>query len=218
METTGIAASFVDLALRHDWNRIKELSADEVQILFAIVSAAGFEPTKVVPGKLIGSYLDQDGSGNGKTYPINSVCPYKVIGRDGDDHYHATGWLDRVLYFVYFARRGADRQECIEAIQHEIERSVPLKPIQLTADGDFLREYPHSNGYLVDHTRDDHKFSCCVGVHDYCNSWMDHTRATKTHDAIVCRGCHLRVLFPKEIKTYGELRRVLASKFAQVPA
>ena len=37
-------------------------------------------------------------------------------------------------------------------------------------------------------------------------------------DVIVCRGCHLRVLFPKKIKTYGELRQVLASKFAQVPA
>ncbi|MEK9154758.1 MAG: hypothetical protein AAB596_01670 [Patescibacteria group bacterium] len=210
MKTTEIAASFVNLALKHDWSKVKELSADEVQILFATVFAAGFEPTKVVPGKLVGHYRDQDGSSTGETYPINGYCPYKVISRDGDDHYRASGWLNRALYF---ASRETDRQERIKAIQHEIERSVPLKPIQLTSDGDFLREYPPSGDYFVDHTRDDRELSSCVGIHDFCNCWIDRTRATKTHDAIVCRGCHLRVLFPKEIETYGELRQVLASKF-----
>ncbi|HBB37497.1 MAG TPA: hypothetical protein DCZ86_05905 [Candidatus Moranbacteria bacterium] len=216
MKTTEIAASFVDLALKHDWSKIKELSADEAQILFTTISAAGFEPTKVVPGKLVGHYRDQDGSSTGETYPINGYCPYKVINRDGDDHYHATGWLEGALSF---AMRGViNRQESIKVIQHEIERSVPLKPIQLTVDGDFLREYPSSRGYFVDHTRDDREFGSCVGIHDFCNSWMDFMRVTKTHNAIVCRGCHLRVLFPKEIKTYGELRQILASKIAQVPA
>ncbi len=215
MKTTEIATSFVDLALKNDWSKVKELSAGEVQILFATVFAAGFEPTKVVLGKLVGHYRDQDGSSTGETYPINSSCPYKVISRDGDDHYYATGWLE---YAWYFVKRGTDRQEQIKAIQHEIERSVPLKPIQLTAEGDLLREYPLSDGYFVDHTRDDRELSDCVGVHDFCNGWMDRTRATETHDAIVCDSCPLRVLFPKEIKTYGELRQVLASEFAQVPA
>ncbi|MFY9462176.1 MAG: hypothetical protein WAP51_03165 [Candidatus Sungiibacteriota bacterium] len=215
MKTTEIAASFVDLAIKHDWGKVKKLPADEVRILFATVFAAGFEPSKVVYGKLVGHYRDQDGSSTGETYSINSFCPYKVIGRDGDDDYHATGWLDCALYF---ARGGTDRRERIKAIQHEIERSVPLKPIQLTAEGDLLREYPPSGDYFVDHTRDNHELSSCVGVHDFCNSWMDRIRATKTHDAIVCRGCHLRVLFPKKIKTYGDLRQFLVSKFAQVSA
>jgi len=215
MKTSEIAALFVDLALKHDWGKVKELLDEEVQILFATVSAAGFNPTKVVPGKLVGHYRDQDGSSTGETYPINGYCPYKVISRDGDDHYHATGWLDRA---IYFARRGSDREERVKAIQHEIERSVPMKPIQLTAESDMLREYPPSGDYFVDHTRDGGALSTCVGVHDFCNCWMDRTRATKTHDAVVCRGCHLRVLFPKEIKTYGQLREHLESKFAQVPA
>src|SRR3989344_1709972 len=105
MKTTEIAAQFVGLALKHDWSKIKELPADEVQILFVTVSAAGFEPTKVVPGKLVGHYRDQDGSSTGETYPINSSCPYKVISRDGDGDYHATGWLDSALSL---ARRAAD--------------------------------------------------------------------------------------------------------------
>ena len=215
MKTTEIAALFVDLALKHDWSKIKELPADEVQILFATVSAAGFEPTKVVPGKLVGHYRDQDGSSTGETYPINSTCPYKVVSRKGDDHYFATRWLDCVLRR---ARIGIDRQQLIEAIRHEIERSVPLKPIQLSADGDFLREYPPSGDSFMDHTRDDRELGSCVGVHDYCNGWIDRTGATKMHNALVCRRCHLRVLFPKDIKTYGELRQALASKFTKVPA
>lgn len=215
MKTIETAASFVDLVLKHDWSKIKELSTDEVQILFATVSAAGFEPTKVIFGKLVGHYRDQDGSSTGEIYSINDICPYKVISRDGYDHYPATGWLNHAFSF---AKRGTDRQECIKAIQDEIERSVPLKPIQLTAEGDLLREYPPSGGYFVDHTRDNRKLHSCIGVHDFCNGFMDRTRATMTHDAIVCRSCHLRVLFPKEIETYGELREVFASKFVQVPA
>lgn len=212
METTDVAVAFVDLVLKYNWNEVEKLPADEVQILFATVSAAGFNPTKVVPGKLVGHYRDQDGSSTGETYPINSYCPYKVIDQDGDDHYHATGWLDGALSLVKGTRE-RNLQGQIEMIRHEIERSIPLEPIPLTGDGDFLREYPPSGGYFVDHTRDTNNLGSCVGVHEFCNSWMDRMRATRTHDAIVCRSCHLRVLFPKEIKTYGELRRFFASKF-----
>ena len=97
MKAIEIAVSFVDLALKHDWSKVKELTDDEVQILFTTVSAAGFEPTRVVSGKLVGHYRGQDGSSTGETYPINGYCPYKVIDRDGDDLYHATGWLDRAI-------------------------------------------------------------------------------------------------------------------------
>ncbi len=212
MNTTEIATAFVDLALKHDWNTVKELPACEVEILFAAVSAAGFEPEKVVPGKLFGNYRDQDGSSTGETYPINSSCPYRVINREGENHYHATEWLDSALRY---AQEKKDRQYLVEVIAREIERSVPLKPIQLTSDDDLLREYPPSGSYSVNHTRDDRDLGSCVGVHDYCNGWVDRRRATKTHDALVCRACHLRILFPKEIKIYGELRQYLSSKFVQ---
>ena len=114
---------------------------------------------------------------------------------------------------------GKDREELIKFVQAEIERSIPLEPIQLTPEGDFLLEYPPNltPGFLVDHTRDDHRLNSCVGVHKYCGSWMDRHGATATHDAISCRGCRLRVLFPKEVKTYGELRQTLAAKIGGTP-
>lgn len=218
MDTVSIASRFVDIALKYkQWSEVKELPDGEMQVLFEIVTAAGFEPKRIVLGKLRGNYLDQDGSRTGETYPINSLCPFKVVNQEGGDQYFVTGWLDCALRRVVFGGSRRNREQLIKAIQLEIERSIPLKPIQLTPEGDLLHEYPPSPHaffgleHFVDHTRDNHELSCCVGVHEYCNSWMDRVRATKTHDAIVCRGCHLRVLFPREIETYGELRQTLAT-------
>lgn len=224
MDMAGIASQFVDLVLKHKWSDVKELSAEEAQALFAIVSAAGFEPKEIVLGKLVGYYRDQDGK-TGETYLINGLCPFKVVSQENDDHYFATGWLDCALRYVVSAiRKEKNRDYLIEMVMAEIERSVPLQPIRLTPDGDLLCESPSTPlalncfEYFVEHTRDDCKLGCCgVSVHKYCNGWMDRTRATETHDAIVCRKCHLRVLFPKEIKTFGELRRVLAAQHAQFP-
>lgn len=225
-EMMDVATRFVDLALKYKrGDDVKMLPADEIQVLFETVSAAGFNPKKVMLGKLVGNYLDQDGSPTGETYPINSLCPFKVINQKGEEHYFATGWLDCALRRVVYdsMRQAVDREKLIGAMTEEIKRSVPLTPIQLTPEGDMLREYPPNTvlfglEYFVDHTRDDRKLSCCVGVHEYCNSWMDRMQATETHDAIVCRGCHLRVLFPKEVETYGDLRKALAAKRAQTPA
>ncbi len=111
--------------------------------------------------------------------------------------------------------RNESREKLVGAIALEIERSVPLEPVQLTSEGDLLGEYPpgllgFGYEYFVNHTRDDHSLNTCVGVHLHCDSWMDRRRTTATHDAIICKVCRLRVLFPKEIKTYGELRKFLA--------
>ncbi|OQA04476.1 MAG: hypothetical protein BWY68_00286 [bacterium ADurb.Bin400] len=220
-----VATMFVDLVLRHKlWDKVGTLPEDEVRILFDVVAAAGFNPTRVVPGVLVGHYRDQDGSSTGRTYPINSLCPYKVVGKDSD-HYFATGWLDCALRRVYYGmvRQHESPKKLIEVMNEEIERSVPLEPVRLTPEGDLLREYPPSTlgfglEYFVRHTRDENNLDTCVGVHEFCSSWMDRRRATETHDAIVCRGCYLRVLFPREVKTYGELRQALASQWVQVPA
>lgn len=210
-----IATQFVELANKYDrWGEIEKLNPDEMRVLFEIVSAAGFEPEEIILDKLVGYYLDQDGSKSGETYPINGYCPFKVVSESGDN-YPATGWLDQILSHT---QRGESHKQIIEKVCLEIERSIPLQPIQLTSEGDLLLEYPPmvDNDYFVDHTHDDKELSCCVGVHKYCKGWIDRNRATKTHDALVCRICHLRVLFPKETETYGALRKALAPKHAQV--
>lgn len=212
METTALVASFVDLFARHSLREMGQLTKDEVQVLLGLVTAAGFSPGSIVLGNLEGSFLDDDGSRTGETFPINHLSPFKVVDKDGRDRFFATGWLDCAFRLVALERGG--REEQISALTREVERSVPLTPIQLTSQGDFLQEYPPQVQFLglshfVPHTRDDNTLSSCVGVHTYCGGWMDRNRATATHDAIVCRSCHLRVLFPKTVKTYGELRQAL---------
>lgn len=216
---TEIATRFVDLAQKYGygWSNATNLPDDEIKTLLDTVNAAGFESSKVTLGKLQGSYRDEDGP-TGEKYDINTLCPYKV-----DDNYHATGWLNCILRLVVNGRggfRAEGREESIEFVAKEIARSIPMAPIQLTSDGDILKEYPSPiySSYLVDHTTDEKELGCCVGVHAYCNSWMDRCGATKTHSAIVCRGCHLRVLFPNTVKTYGELRQALSAQLAKATA
>jgi len=49
-------------------------------------------------------------------------------------------------------------------------------------------------------------------VHGFCQGWMDRHQTTEEHNCIICRSCYLRVVFPKEIATYGELREYLRKK------
>lgn len=225
MKIMDIASNFVNLILKHkSWNHA-ELSTNEMEIIFAVVAAAGFDPREIKEGKLTGKYLDQDGSSTGETYPINSFCPFRVVCQDGGDNYFATGWLDCAFRRVAYgsSRNNENPEELIQEIIKEVERSVPLEPIQLTREGEMLLEYPPSSHhlagfqYFVDHTRDDYQLSSCVGVHAYCSGWLDRMQATQSHDAIVCRRCHLRVLFPKEVVSYGDLRQSLIITQTHVP-
>lgn len=219
-EIREVATRFVDLALKYGrrWFEMKTLPAEEVEILFDVVSAAGFKPEGVVLGMLRGNHRDEDGSKTGETFPVNELCSYKVVNKTREkyeDDYSATRWLDDALRRVVLGFRWTeqeDRETLIKVMIQGIERSVPLEPIQITAEGDVLLEYPpgtHGFG-SDDHTRDDHKLDGTVGVHKYCNGWMDRKRATETRDVIMCRLCNLRVYFSREVKTYGELRKALA--------
>lgn len=212
-EPVDIVAKFVDLVLSKNWKEINELSEEETETILRVLSDAGFEVDTLVYGNLKGYYRDQDGSAL-DSYPINTLCPFIVKDQERKRSYSATQWLDCILQKIVTVERNRTNRDTIrKLIQKEIERSVPMKPIQLTAEGDFLCEYP-PNGCLAEHTRDNDKLPSCVGVHKICNGWVDRRRTTETHDVLVCRQCHLRVLIPKEIQTYGELRRTLGNFLA----
>jgi hypothetical protein len=50
------------------------------------------------------------------------------------------------------------------------------------------------------------ELSTCVGLHLYCDGYMDVKRVAEHWSAICCRSCHLRVVVPLTIKTIGQLR------------
>ena len=217
----SVASRFVGLVLKHknDWANITELPGDEMQILLDTVSAAGFKPKVLVYKKLVGKYRDQDGY-TGETYPINRLCPIKVVNKDNSDNYLATGWLDCVLCQVMFGanQMNENLDELVKTVTFEIERSIPLLPIKLTHENDFLQEpnppLGHSHlEYLVDHTKDeDSLYRSYIGLHSVCGNSLERRPGSETHSVIICNSCFLRIPFPKEIATYGELRNYLETK------
>lgn len=220
IDVHDVAARFTALIQRfphRQWPEITDLPITALNLMTVTVQQAGFEASAVVPGKLRGHYLEQDGGRTGETYGINGWCAFKVLDPDGRDHFAATAWLDQMVCFIIQGGRAQlEGEALVEAVVREIERSRPLPPIQLTAEGDILCEYPPQGTGLVDHQRDNHQFSVCV--HGICRGWMDRQKATPTLDALVCRSCHCSFRFPRELKTYGELRQYLSEKLGLVPS
>ncbi|OGC36591.1 hypothetical protein A2311_00240 [candidate division WOR-1 bacterium RIFOXYB2_FULL_48_7] len=129
---TDIAAKFVNLVMKKHRN-LENLSPEGVESLFETVTAAGFAPKEVVPGKLSGDYLDQDGRKTGETYPINGFFPFKVIGEDGEDDYRATEWLNRLFGNAYLTGEltTEDAGLIIKMVAEEIEQRKPILGIIL---------------------------------------------------------------------------------------
>lgn len=221
MNVGDVATEFVRLVMKYshfncDWEDNKSLPENEREILFNIVKAAGFKSNKVVPGKLERRYQNDDGSTPGVICLINSVCPFKVVGESGD-HEFATGWLDCAVSRVVngSVKLKEDEKKLIAVIIKEIKRSVPLEPICLTIELDYLCEQPPnpkkwSYGFFVDHTKDNDTLRLCVGIHKRCNGLMDRKQSSDMCDVLLCRECCLRVPFPSNVKTYDELRKVFS--------
>lgn len=87
-----------------------------------------------------------------------------------------------------------------------------MKPIKLNGYGETLQEYPKGDlrrdpAPHQDLPADEAKeLSTCVGIHAVCHSWVDFKEISETHNALLCRGCSLRFVFPNTVKTFGDLR------------
>lgn len=209
-----LAAWFVEFAKRHAKRDESTAFADEVlKKMFDLVEAAGFEARAVtVEALMVPVYDWQDRDYVGKR-PLNDACPFAVVDEEGGHHEVATSWLNQLWKLAnpieFYHKK--DSTVLVEEVQREIVRSVPLKPIPIGPDGEFLLEYPPAYpGFFTDHTNDEKVASGCVGVHKYCNGCVNRKCISKKFDAIVCRECGLRTPFPREVKTYGDLRAAMA--------
>lgn len=54
--------------------------------------------------------------------------------------------------------------------------------------------------------------SGCFAIHWICNGFVDIKEVSETHNMILCRKCHLRIVIPNTIKTYGELKKYFSGK------
>ena len=185
-----------------------EKVADEAKerILTAVLTAAGFKVVAVATGIEKGYNRDQDGSAL-DSYTANPLSGIVVKEKRSDSN-RATHWLEAFWRETRRLTETTDLNDdaIVDKLLLEIERSVPLEPILLTEYGESLREYP-PNGAFGNHARDDHEIGITAGIHDICDCWVDKKKVSETHNMLHCRGCGLRVVFPKKIKTYGALRQ-----------
>jgi len=75
-----------------------------------------------------------------------------------------------------------------------------LQKIVLTENRESIRAYPGV-------TDADVELSLCIGIHNVCNGWVDISKVSESHQAIVCRKCYLRVVVPFWVKNYSDLYR-----------
>lgn len=213
-----VAARFVDFVIKHAdrWEHGVRLDLPELLGITALLVNAGFAHKKIVEGKLV----YHPGRSKQKVLhsnPVNQLCPFYVVRTDNKPDYFATGWLDCAFRKVLYGHRwkGEERDELVRVILSEVHRSTPFRPITLPNDGGELHEFPptpHCVGlrYFVEHTRDRHQASGCVGIHVPCGGYIHRYAATNTQDILGCQKCSNRAYIPKTARTYGDIREAFS--------
>lgn len=205
-----IVQRFVDFAEGYVHSDGRVLKSDEKQTMLDILTEAGFAPTDLIPGVLTGHYRDEDCRMTGQTFSYNSQCPFRMTGDDSADEIEATKWLNHVFVIAANKERSArTKAERVNVIVAAVERSIPLEPIKLTSDGDFLVEHNYRPG-LKDHCTDENGLPSVIGYHKECGGRMKFLPTRPNCYVAVCESCFLRIEYPTTCQTYGDLRAALA--------
>lgn len=79
-----------------------------------------------------------------------------------------------------------------------------LKPIMLTKHGEMLNPHPSNEQNFDMFIAKRYRFY--IGFHAVCGGCVDIMPVAEKFNAIICRNCKLRVVIPKKVKTWEELR------------
>lgn len=89
-----------------------------------------------------------------------------------------------------------------------------MEPIVLNKTGDRLLPYSGTDlagttwqTILFASSRDDRHGKDLIGTHECCNGTMRLKKSSKTHNALLCENCGLRIVLPCKIETYANLRQ-----------
>ena len=211
-----VVENFVNLVLYGRNPFIPDLfSEEDAPIIEKVVELAGYEVKRLELGKLVHQYRSE---GNNHSFIVNKSCPFIVVNQEGINDPIATARLDSIFSLATALRVSEnDRVEKEMLLLKELKQMLPIQPIHLTADGDILMDQPSPIVLLSDRfefpvyvIQDEDEISSSVaGIHKYCGGIIECMQVTEKHKALVCRKCHLRILTPKEINTYGELREYM---------
>ena len=78
-----------------------------------------------------------------------------------------------------------------------------IEPIVLTGFGETMVK--------INYTKEEAKLTSgrYIGIHDICRGFLDICGISRTHKAIFCRACHLRIVVPVSVVTIKDLRDYL---------
>ncbi len=126
IETFGAALKFVNLVLKYlYWSHAAHnLPEEETLVILTLLRAAGFNTERVLPGGLPARGSKK---GSGDVKHVNSNCPFKVIGQDGNADYEATAWLDNAFKI---ALKGGACDQGDSAREIERQAQLHLEAIQ----------------------------------------------------------------------------------------
>lgn len=90
-------------------------------------------------------------------------------------------------------------------------------PMILNSDGEVMvaTATGPSDPYYT-RQNDNNDLGYTLGVHEGCDGWIDLKNGTEVN-ALYCLKCGLRIVIPKSLKTYADLRAFLA-KNLKTPA
>src|SRR4029077_17592573 len=75
------------------------------------------------------------------------------------------------------------------------ETVMAFEPILLNEFGERLVAF-------FDEEEEDSELLGGTGRHEFCECWISLHEISKTHNAVCCEMCNLRIVIPKEVNTY----------------
>lgn len=191
--------AFVRLITSRDlagWRTVECMSDDELRIVLMFLEVMGTNVQRIHVGR-----LPQCEIGQGSQFPI-------IVLQQSGESPEVTTWLQTVVDDILTVYAG----QPVLALRRMLSTMLPMRPIQLTLDGDMLvQRFVSSRKRPV---RATDTLLQPVGLHDCCFGKIERMRSSKEKDALLCHQCGLRVTFQncidaydgQEVATYGQLR------------
>ena len=185
--------SFLDLF--DDKKRLP--SPKRLKLTRQLVEAAGYEIVVFEPGNVHGRNIT--GPDESESYVANPITKLRVCSHD--DNTEPSIWLEQLTSRLSGVIRHQGREAAAEKLTESLSKPGPFKPVVISKFGETICETFSQN---LTHSGDDHSLS--LVTHMVCQCYVDLKSVSPSHNALVCRGCHMRVVIPKSLATVGDLR------------
>lgn len=178
------------------------LASEETDIVQALLKRGGFDVVTLAKDKVMGSRLiSQDES---EPYLANPTSGYRAVDQFATTE--PSSWLEMFWRRTLGLVRSGKQQEAISFLQEQFRKCRPLVPVVVNIYGDTFKEPYRQAG----ENRSTNGSKISTLVHAYCGGWADLKTSSPSHQALLCRKCHLRLPVPTEVTTWGELRKHFA--------